>query len=198
MSLVVDPNPKELSLGELKSLVSARGEAALQRLYGEAPVLVIRLQEHDEQAVFNTPLGTHKGDLSDTDPPTMAVIENTTVRVESGLRAIVTSTRSRIVPVLKSERNPFAGLVTIGRARNNDVRLKSSQVSKMHGWLANAGEQWKLKDHNSTNGTFHNGERLERGAEVELQSGDELGFGDVVALFLDSAGLQALCGMVGD
>lgn len=195
---MADQDPKELSLGELKSLVSVRGESTLERLYGDAPVLVIRLKEHDEEAVFNTPLRVHKEDLSDTDPPRRPVIENTTIMAESGLRAIVTSTNSRIVPITKSERNPFAGLVTLGRARNNDIRLKSTQVSKMHGWLASSGEGWKLKDHNSTNGTFHNGERLERGSEVPIQSGDELGFGDVVALFLDNAGLGALCAMVGD
>lgn len=194
---VVDPASKELSLGELKSLVSARGEAALERLYGDAPVLVIRAQENDEDAVFNTPLRSYKQDLSDTDPP-LPTIEHTEIMVEGGLRGLVTSTNSRVVPVIKSERNPFAGLVTLGRARNNDLRLKSSQVSKMHGWLASTQDGWKLKDHNSTNGTFHNGERLEPGLEVMLRSGDELGFGDVVALFLDTAGLQALCSMVGE
>jgi pSer/pThr/pTyr-binding forkhead associated (FHA) protein len=190
---VGDKSVDYLTLGELKSLVSFKGEVALERLYEADPVLVIRLNEESQVEMFNTPLSTPR--------PTESVpraVDGTVVIEGTGLRDLVTRPASRVVRVKKTERNPFAGLVTIGRARNNDVRLFSDQISKMHGWLRQGPEGWVIKDHNSTNGTFVNGQRIQGGTEAPLRSGDELRLGDLGALFLDLAGLHALCGMVGD
>lgn len=186
-----------LTLGELKSLVSIRGETALQRQFGNNPVLVIRLADEAEQeSLFHTPSAAMKRELGETDFADQDA--GTAVMQEGGLRMKITRPSSRVLPITKSERNPFSGLVTVGRARNNDLRLRSNQVSKMHGWLRQEGEQWFFKDHDSTNGTIVNGEKLERGTECPLRSGDELSFGNIEALFLDRTGLHALCAMVGD
>ncbi|MGE0710966.1 MAG: FHA domain-containing protein [Planctomycetota bacterium] len=181
-----------LTLGEVRSLLALRGEGALTRLFGEDPVLVIRLDEEDD-GLFNTPQRSYRAEpLDDT-----KVSPSTAVMERSPVLSKMTRSTNRVVPVRKSERNPFAGLITIGRARNNDLRLRSARISKMHGWLSCGPDGgWRIKDHDSTNGTFVNGERAEKGAEVPVRSGDELCLGDVEALFLDLPGLQGLCALL--
>lgn len=68
--------------------------------------------------------------------------------------------------------------MTIGRDGANAVVLAFDQtVSRLHAVLEHLGPGWLLRDAGSANGTFLNGERL--GSERLLQSGDEIGIGDV-------------------
>lgn len=64
-----------------------------------------------------------------------------------------------LVPIRKTKRNAF-DQVTIGRARNNDIRLSDRSVSKVHAyvfappaWPMLEDGGWRLRDANSTNGT---------------------------------------------
>ncbi|HZU99743.1 MAG TPA: FHA domain-containing protein, partial [Planctomycetota bacterium] len=54
----------------------------------------------------------------------------------------------------KSHRNPFSGMITIGRASNNDIQLLVSSVSKFHASFAFLAGAWTIADQNATNGTF--------------------------------------------
>ena len=66
--------------------------------------------------------------------------------------------------------------ITIGRVSGNDVVLAKSNISKRHCRFYQSGKGWAVEDHNSTNGTYLNGKRLQ--GSQELQAGDKLNVGD--------------------
>jgi ABC transport system ATP-binding/permease protein len=53
-------------------------------------------------------------------------------------------------------------VVTIGRAPENNVVLNDLLVSRRHAILRRFGNQWELVDNNSANGTYVNGNRINR------------------------------------
>jgi hypothetical protein len=66
-----------------------------------------------------------------------------------GLRA-----ESPVHLLKKTPRNPFAGMITIGRAANNDVVVNHSSVSKFHAYVRVLGtDSLVIFDVGSTNGT---------------------------------------------
>ncbi len=71
--------------------------------------------------------------------------------------------------------------ITIGKLKGvADKVIKDSTVSRLHARIYEKEDgSIVLQDMNSTNGTFHNGERLEPNDIVELDIGDEVCFGRV-------------------
>ena len=66
--------------------------------------------------------------------------------------------------------------VTIGRAPSNDITLASdSKISRFHAVLERLSGVWCLRDLSSRNGTFVNGERVDRDRVV--YPGDEIRLG---------------------
>ena len=59
--------------------------------------------------------------------------------------------------------------ITIGRAQQNDICFVNNVISSQHAKLTLKKGKWLLKDLNSTNGTFVNGERI---TEQKLNIGD--------------------------
>ncbi len=53
-------------------------------------------------------------------------------------------------------------VVTIGRAEDNNVVLDDLLVSRHHAIMRRSGDQWELVDNNSANGTYVNGNRINR------------------------------------
>jgi ABC transport system ATP-binding/permease protein len=53
-------------------------------------------------------------------------------------------------------------VITIGRAPENNVVLDDLLVSRRHATLRRSGNQWELVDNNSSNGTYVNGNRINR------------------------------------
>ncbi len=53
-------------------------------------------------------------------------------------------------------------VVTIGRGPENSVVLHDLLVSRRHATLRRSGNQWELVDNNSSNGTYVNGNRINR------------------------------------
>ena len=95
-----------------------------------------------------------------------------------------------VIPVLKSERNPYAGRISIGRAATNDVVIPTLHVSKLHAhFIQSDGNRWGLRDAQSTNATFVNSRRCPPGELVALHLGDTLLFGSLEARFLDASAL---------
>jgi len=93
----------------------------------------------------------------------------------------------------KSRRNPFAGMITVGRASNNDIQLLVSSVSKFHASFTSLAGSWTVTDQNATNGTFVDGKRLESRAQAFVADGSQIGFGpDARAEFMTTAALFAL------
>lgn len=73
---------------------------------------------------------------------------------------------------------------TIGRADDQDVVLENRSVSRAHAEITLTRQGWVLRDLDSTNGTFLNGERVGREGRV-ISSGDMLRIGTVVLFVAD-------------
>ncbi len=92
--------------------------------------------------------------------------------------------------LIKSPRNPFAGMITVGRAPNNDVCFPVSSVSKLHAYFQQEGDRWFLRDGSSSNGTFLNGQKLKPNMAVPIDDGAHIAFGpDMECLFKLPRGL---------
>lgn len=72
---------------------------------------------------------------------------------------------------------PFVG---IGRVGGNAIQLHDTEVSRKHAVLEEAGDEYVLRDLNSSNGTFVNGKRTK---QQRLQSGDQLQVGRTMLLY---------------
>lgn len=73
---------------------------------------------------------------------------------------------------------------SVGRTKENDLRLDDASVSKMHAALVlNSDKNLMVADTGSTNGTFVNGERIAYGRAFVLNDGDRLKFGSVKVAF---------------
>lgn len=70
--------------------------------------------------------------------------------------------------------------ITLGRAMDNMIRLEDGTVSHHHAVLLLEGQEYKVRDLNSTNGTRVNGLRI---VETVLHNGDQLRVGSVEMRF---------------
>jgi hypothetical protein len=96
--------------------------------------------------------------------------------------------RDRVAPLLKRPGNPFAQMISVGRAPSNDVVLYLDTVSKLHGYFLEDGTGWRYVDHRSTNGTTIDGRRLRRGEELRLGARHRIRVGlDIAAWLLEPA-----------
>lgn len=71
--------------------------------------------------------------------------------------------------------------VSVGREPENDVCLPFASLSRRHAVLAKVGDDYELRDLNSTNGTFVNEQQVSR---VVLTSDTPLRFGEIAVLYL--------------
>jgi transcriptional regulator with GAF, ATPase, and Fis domain len=70
--------------------------------------------------------------------------------------------------------------ITIGRSRQNHVKLLTEQSSRHHCKVVRAGNAFRVVDGNSSNGTYVNGLRV---TEKELGDGDAITVGNAVIVF---------------
>ncbi len=76
---------------------------------------------------------------------------------------------------------PLAGgRIVIGR-ENGDLRLDDARISRVHAEVMREGDAFFISDLGSTNGTFLNGERVERAA---LKGGDVICVGETLLRFI--------------
>jgi EAL domain-containing protein (putative c-di-GMP-specific phosphodiesterase class I) len=73
---------------------------------------------------------------------------------------------------------------TIGRNDSADLTIKSTRVSREHATIVRAADTFRIRDLDSTNGTFLNGARIE---EATLNDGDILLIADVEFTFFSGA-----------
>lgn len=140
-----------LSVKFLVGQLEKRGEDSFRRKYPYS-FLVLRYSPPDDTEEVD--LQTVETKLSDFDH-------------EEKRKPIV-----KVVPLEKSNRNAFKTKITVGRAKNNDVIIRASKVSKVHAAFIVGKDDWQLMDMGSVNGTVVNGERLEKSQSVKLSSGD--------------------------
>lgn len=74
---------------------------------------------------------------------------------------------------------PEQSPILIGKMQGTaDLILSAPTVSRIHARIRQQDGKWYLKDMNSKNGTYKNGERIQREQEVMIQEGDELQFAE--------------------
>ena len=71
--------------------------------------------------------------------------------------------------------SPQDDRTTIGRSPDNDIFLDDVTVSRKHALLVQSGNELKIEDLGSLNGTFVNRRRIDAG--TRLESGDEVQIG---------------------
>ena len=86
-----------------------------------------------------------------------------------------------VVPLIKSDRNPFFGVVAVGRGESCDIQLSSQEVSKHHALFRASPDGWLIQDASSRNGTFVNHLRLTPKHDHRVNPGDQVRFADVLA-----------------
>jgi len=78
------------------------------------------------------------------------------------------------------ERRSFSiihDVTVIGRREDCDLRIPVAEVSRKHCRILKDGESLRVEDLGSSNGTFHNGQRVQ---SIELVPGDSVQVGPVV------------------
>ena len=129
-----------------------------------------------------------------------------TVRLDGGpeLMAAIMAERRRllasapadrglvVLPVRKVQAN-FPSMITVGRARNNDIVVADQLVSKFHAFFRQLDDGgWALADAGSANGTkIGEVELPPKGQPEPVRSGDKITFGVSTFRFCDAAGLWA-------
>jgi hypothetical protein len=156
------------------------------------PQLVIKRRTKDEELGFDTELDwrtrTKKGMYS-------GASGSATGSGARGMRP--PSHRSQLKtalcePLVKSTRNPYAGMITVGRAPNNDVCIPMGSVSKLHAYFQNEGANWVLRDSHSSFGTFVNDTKVHPDKPHPIENGTQISFGpDTDCLFKTPKGLYA-------
>ncbi len=76
--------------------------------------------------------------------------------------------------------------LTLGREPDYGVRIESSAVSGEHAIFIPFKSHWLLKDLDSTNGTWINGVKAERGVQMLVRGGDTLQLADKAFVLEDS------------
>ena len=70
---------------------------------------------------------------------------------------------------------PLSKSISIGRKPHNDLSLQDRYVSATHTLIVQQDDSFVLRDYHSTNGTVHNGHRIQD--DVALSDGDEITIG---------------------
>lgn len=108
-------------------------------------------------------------------------------------RPLGTSRVLEVVPAVKrSDANPFAMMITIGRAANNDIHVSAADVSKFHAYLTQVGSEWRIADAGSTYGTYVDGLRLAKSAATPISAESEIRIASLEARLVSSEDLHAL------
>lgn len=79
--------------------------------------------------------------------------------------------------VFNKKKIKLVAQITIGRESDNDIVLDNKLVSRHHAMIQKIKNVFFLKDLNSTNGTFLNGEKVPADKYIRLNSGDKVTVG---------------------
>ncbi len=66
--------------------------------------------------------------------------------------------------------------ITMGRSAECTIPIKDRYLSRRHAELCWTGSEWLLRDHGSANGTFVNGNRVDK--QLRVRPGDRISLGD--------------------
>ncbi len=167
-----------MTLDELAKAAAMLDETAFTARYPKPALVFTATSAKEGEKLINTPSSGEKGmgqtaNLRPTD-------SNEPFRPEKVRPAPAPPElqRAEVVFLEKTSRNPFAEMITVGRATNNDVCLPLTSVSKVHAYFTHgAADEWKLTDQRATNGTWVNDARLAAGSTASLGDGTRIAFG---------------------
>ncbi|HAH61451.1 MAG TPA: FHA domain-containing protein [Treponema sp.] len=71
----------------------------------------------------------------------------------------------------------LVAMITIGRETDNDVVVDNKLASRHHAVIQKIRDAYFLKDHDSTNGTYLNGQIIPKDKYVKLNRGDKITIG---------------------
>jgi hypothetical protein len=111
--------------------------------------------------------------------------DTNTINVSRVLAGGAISNASQIVLLKKRTRSPYSALISVGRARNCDVVLRASTVSKLHAQFVVQDGGWQLVDRQSANATSVNGRVLPANQPSAVAPGDHIKFGAIECLLAD-------------
>jgi hypothetical protein len=98
-----------------------------------------------------------------------------------------------LFPVTKSDRNPWAERILVGRAKNNDVVLHNQSVSKVQAYFSKGPTRLQLFTFQTLNPTQLNGKIVAANTPgIDVPDGAEVQFGAVVCRFFESASLHGM------
>ncbi len=162
--------------------------------YGDAHLLLVRIPEGDTELELGLSVGAPSAVAGTPEPlpfrtghqdvPRAWRSESEKVRREdpAALRQLLEKQPHVAVAVRKRADSDalFMGRISIGRARNKDIVLRHSSISKFHAWFeADESENLHVSDAGSTNLTHLNGKALEARTRTPVDPGDALRFGSI-------------------
>lgn len=91
-----------------------------------------------------------------------------------------------VFPVKKRDLGRFRDMITVGRARLNDVFIHDSKVSKLHAYFHERKGTWYVTDCESSNRTFVSGIELISNKPIPLTGREEISLSRRVTLLFRS------------
>lgn len=86
------------------------------------------------------------------------------------------------------------GVLTIGRAADNQLVVNDSKASSHHAEMRLVGQSYTITDLGSTNGTFVNDQRLDRSVPRQLNASDRIRIGDTLFTYEATGAAEAAPG----
>jgi pSer/pThr/pTyr-binding forkhead associated (FHA) protein len=105
----------------------------------------------DRTIATNSPVGRHLDAISEDNPASYLMFNRKKIKL--------------------------VAMITIGRESDNDVVVDNKLASRHHAVIQKIRDAYFLKDHDSTNGTYLNGQMIPRDKYVKLNPGDKITIG---------------------
>jgi pSer/pThr/pTyr-binding forkhead associated (FHA) protein len=97
----------------------------------------------------------------------------------------------RVFPVQKSKYSPPGPTINVGRTADNDLAIPEYSISKRHCFLAKVGDEVRLTDLGSTNGTLVDGVQVDPKKPIPLKGGEVVTIGRFALLYQTASGFAA-------
>jgi FHA domain len=177
-------------------------------LYGDAPLLLVRVDDGDEELELGLSAtvpttGTARSTIAEPLPfrtalqeapgPPRASSKGGREEPETLRRLFERHTYFGVSVRKRGDSDAlFMDRVSIGRARNKDIVLRHATISKFHAWFELSDADTMLVcDAGSTNLTYLNERHLEPRVRTAVEPGDVIRFGSVVTILTSATALWA-------
>lgn len=107
------------------------------------------------------------------------------------------SAATAFLSIESGERIALEGECVVGRADDATLALPLPRISRHHARLQQRSGSWWLRDLDSKNGTFVNGEEVQGAASVRLFDGDKIVFGGAVTAFFHDPAATPIAPRIG-